>query len=318
MRYCMKTGDRNRSADVDHHGEHRDGRQGRPHGAMMRTLLRTIAPAGVSLLFVACGGSVEAEPPLVLSDPFNSVDAGGSSVSDASSHHESGTGRDASLLPKDSGGVSVGDDATAFVPDAAAPPPDATPDVACGPGELPYLSILPFSVDLNPFCPFQLHAYAHYANCAPLVEVTAQAAWVSQDPSVVTVNAAGVVTAAPGTAGMPTMGAVNVTATYQGLAGAATVEIEPPDIMMVIVGPVMATVQVGGTEAFHATGVFSDDSTCDVTAIASWSSGTSSVATIASGPLNTAGVATAVGPGTSVITAEVQQQQNTATLTVTQ
>jgi hypothetical protein len=74
------------------------------------------------------------------------------------------------------------------------------------------------------------------------------------------------------------------------------------------------TVSIAGntTQQFKATGTYSDSSTQDLTSSVSWSSSTTTVATITSG-----GLATGTGPGSTTITATSGAVSGTASLTVT-
>ena len=67
----------------------------------------------------------------------------------------------------------------------------------------------------------------------------------------------------------------------------------------IAVTPASVTVAMGNTQQFTATGTYSDSSTQNLTSQVTWASATTSVATI-----NAAGVAQAVAPGTSNITAK--------------
>lgn len=75
--------------------------------------------------------------------------------------------------------------------------------------------------------------------------------------------------------------------------------------------PTTATMQVGTTEEFVATGVYSDSSTQNLTASATWASSDEAVATVE------LGLATAVDAGTASITATFEGITGTATVTVT-
>jgi plastocyanin len=79
----------------------------------------------------------------------------------------------------------------------------------------------------------------------------------------------------------------------------------------IAVTPANPTVGVGSTQAFTATGTFSDNSTQNITSQVTWASATTSVATITS-----TGVATGVAPGTSVITASLNGVTGMTHLTV--
>lgn len=67
------------------------------------------------------------------------------------------------------------------------------------------------------------------------------------------------------------------------------------------------------TADLTATAHYSDDSTTDVTTDADWSSSDEGVATVSA-----AGVVTAVGAGTTTVTASYQGQSGTSAITVTE
>jgi uncharacterized protein YjdB len=79
----------------------------------------------------------------------------------------------------------------------------------------------------------------------------------------------------------------------------------------IVVTPATASMAVGASQQFMATGSYSDGSTADVTASVTWTSSSLSVATITS-----AGMATAVAPGASTMTATLSGISGAATLTV--
>jgi hypothetical protein len=77
------------------------------------------------------------------------------------------------------------------------------------------------------------------------------------------------------------------------------------------VSPATATLPAGATQAFVATATYSDGATLDVTSTATWSSSSTSVATV-----NASGVASALAPGSSTITAAVGSVTGSSLLTV--
>ena len=79
----------------------------------------------------------------------------------------------------------------------------------------------------------------------------------------------------------------------------------------IAVTPATPSIAQGQTQAFVATGTYSDGTTADLTASATWSSATTSVATMAGN------VAKAIGVGSSSITATVGSVSGSATLAVT-
>jgi len=93
---------------------------------------------------------------------------------------------------------------------------------------------------------------------------------------------------------------------------------QPPAVSLVSLAVTTAAPSLapGATFQFIATGTFSDHSTEDLTAQVTWSSSSTAVATISSSA-GTQGLVTAVGPGTSTITAKSNSITGTTTLTVT-
>ena len=83
-------------------------------------------------------------------------------------------------------------------------------------------------------------------------------------------------------------------------------------LQSIAVTPANPSVAKGLTQQFTATGTFSDSTTQNLTSQVTWASATTSVATI-----NAAGLATAVAPGTSTISAALGGVTGSTVLTVT-
>jgi len=88
----------------------------------------------------------------------------------------------------------------------------------------------------------------------------------------------------------------------------------PPGVSLVFVSvtPSNPSIADGATQQFAALGVLSDGTSQDITAAATWTSSSTTVATI-----NASGLATGQNPGTTTITATLSGKSGTATLTVT-
>jgi photosystem II stability/assembly factor-like uncharacterized protein len=85
-----------------------------------------------------------------------------------------------------------------------------------------------------------------------------------------------------------------------------------PTLQTITVAPSNPSIPQGTTQQFTATGTYSDGSTKDITSSANWKSSNSSVATI-----NGSGLATAVGQGTTTVSATSDSVSGSTTLTVT-
>jgi len=140
-------------------------------------------------------------------------------------------------------------------------------------------------------------------------DVTTQSTWTSSNTGVATVGAG--TGLATGVAGG---GPVTITATDGTVKGTAQLTVTSgPTLKSIAVTPSMANISVGGTQAFTATGTFSDNSTKDVTTQSTWSSSNMEVATVGAGT----GIAKGVGVGGPItITATDAGISGTAQLTV--
>jgi hypothetical protein len=150
------------------------------------------------------------------------------------------------------------------------------------------------------------------------VTVTSEAAWTTSDASLASITSGGW---RRGLATGLAAGTVKVVATWGAVSGAASLTVAAVAIASLVVTPTPALLQVGQTQAFAATLVWTDGSTTVVTNSADWTSSDASVATVRSsggggGPGARAGVATAVGPGVSTISASYEGLSGGATLTV--
>ncbi len=98
-----------------------------------------------------------------------------------------------------------------------------------------------------------------------------------------------------------------------GCGGAASSGPGTPQKVLVSIAasPATADISVGASEQFHATATYSDSSTADVTAAATWTDANGKVATI-----TPAGMATALAAGSTTITATMDSISGSASLTV--
>ena len=135
--------------------------------------------------------------------------------------------------------------------------------------------------------------------------LTGSVTWTSQTTSVATITAGGLVTAAG-------IGTSNIKAASGAINGSATLTVTAATLVSIAVTAPSLSIAKGTSEQFTATGTFSDGSMQNLTSSVTWSSQTTSVATVTSG-----GMVTAVGSGTSNIQAASGAMNGSATLTVT-
>jgi hypothetical protein len=107
-------------------------------------------------------------------------------------------------------------------------------------------------------------------------------------------------------------GSTDITAPLDSISDTATLTVTLA-LKSIAVTPGTATIPKGLTQQYTATGTYSDASTADITSSVTWASSDTAVATI-----DSAGLATGVGDGSTNITAALDSVvSNTATLTVT-
>ena len=123
----------------------------------------------------------------------------------------------------------------------------------------------------------QFKTTGHYSD-STTTDLSSSATWSTSDPSVATVSASGVATA------VASSGNCMITATSQGMTASITLTIKNLPIQSITVSPASVTTNKGFTQQFKAAGLFSDGTDTiqsqDITALVSWSSTTTSVATI--------------------------------------
>ena len=151
----------------------------------------------------------------------------------------------------------------------------------------------------------QFAATATYSD-GTTANVTTTATWTSATTTVATISASGLATAVAS-------GSSTITASQSGVSGTAmlTVSASTATLTSIAVTPNSASIAVGATQQFTATGTYSDGSTKNLSSTATWTSGTPTVATISA-----SGLATAVASGSTTITASLNGVNGKATLTV--
>jgi uncharacterized protein YjdB len=130
--------------------------------------------------------------------------------------------------------------------------------------------------------------------------------WSSSNPSIASVNSKGEITAlSQGTTTVTVMSSA-----IPAIQDSATLNVSSATLNSIAVTPTTVFIVPGNSFAYTAIGTFSDGSTQDLTASASWSTKTKNVATLASN------VATGQGLGQGIITAKFNSISGTGTLIV--
>ena len=137
----------------------------------------------------------------------------------------------------------------------------------------------------------QLIATGHFSDLSSADITSLITSWSSGTPANVSVSSGGLVTAS----GAATSTGL-IQAVYGGKTGSATVTVAAPDLMSIAISPVGPSIAKGRTQQFTANGTYSDGSTGDITTSVTWSSDTTTIATIgAHTGLASSAAATAIG-----------------------
>jgi uncharacterized protein YjdB len=167
----------------------------------------------------------------------------------------------------------------------------------------------------------QLKATGLYGDAADTntqfsVDVTTAVTWTTSSSANATVSNA---SATAGTVTGVGAGTATITATLSGKVATATVTVTSATLTGISVSPSTASVRVGKTYPFTASGTFSNGTTSDITSEVTWTSSSTSIASI-SNASSTKGVATGVSASSTAvtITAAMSSLSATASLTVTE
>ena len=144
-------------------------------------------------------------------------------------------------------------------------------------------------------------------------DLTTEVTWASSDDEVATVSNAD---DSKGLATAVGLGTATVSATSGGVTGVTTLTVTDATLVSIDVTPADPSIADGTTQQFTATGVYTDGSTQDLTTEVTWSSSNEAVATV-SNAADSKGLATAVGAGSTTVSAISGGVTGDTTLTVT-
>jgi len=168
------------------------------------------------------------------------------------------------------------------------------------------IAIAPSSASIAVGATQQFTATATYSDGSN-ANVSSTAVWTVAAPAVATVNPSGLVTGAAA-------GSTMVTASLSGITGSTSLTVTAAALTLtsIAVGPSSASIAVGVTQQFTATATYSNGSTANVSATATWAVATPAVATI-----NSSGLATGLAAGSTAVTASLSGITGSASLGVT-
>ena len=144
-------------------------------------------------------------------------------------------------------------------------------------------------------------------------DLTVHASWTSSNIAIAQVANA------PNRQGLATgvaQGAATITATFGGVQGSASVTVTAATLSSITVTPPAPSLADGTALQLTATGNLSDGTTQDLTNQVSWTSASSSIASVSNAP-PTQGLITGTSQGSSAITATLNGIQGSTTVTVT-
>lgn len=144
-------------------------------------------------------------------------------------------------------------------------------------------------------------------------DLTTSVTWSSSDAAIMAISSA------PGFEGLGTarhVGSARISASLGTVSGSADATVTNAALVSISVTPTNPSVANGLTRQFTATGLYTDQSTQDLTSVVTWGSSDPAVATI-SNAAHSRGLATAGSVGTATISAALGTVSGTTTLTVT-
>ncbi len=180
-------------------------------------------------------------------------------------------------------------------------------DVTVDPARLVEVVLSPAAASLPRLSTQQYTATGVYTDQSR-VDFTAQVAWASSDPAIVSIDASGLATA-------NALGPCTIRAAFQGKNPFTSVTVVPAALTRIEVSPSSANVAKGRTQAFVATGFYADGTQQDLTAQVTWSSTNVNVALV-SNAAPTSGVARTFGTGNTTIGASFGGKSASAALAV--
>ena len=168
------------------------------------------------------------------------------------------------------------------------------------------IQVSPASMSIGMGAQQQFQAIAHLSD-GTSQNVTSSAVWSSSDSNIASVSAAGVATASAS-------GTVTITAQSNSKTSnaALTVTAAASNLMSITISAAASSIPVNTTQQFTATGSYSDGSSADITALATWSSSQTNIATV-----NAGGLVNAMAAGSTSISATLAGISQSTSLTVT-
>lgn len=170
-----------------------------------------------------------------------------------------------------------------------------TATVTVTPATVTSIQISPVQPTVAVGTPILFNATAIYSdntsqNVSPLTT------WISSAPAVASIGTGGPLR---GVAQALSPGTTTISATFGGVTGSTLLTVTPAELRTIQVTPFAPTIPVGFTTRLQATGIYSDNTTQDLTQLATWTSSAPSIASVSSSGLR--GVLTPLSAGSATI-----------------
>jgi hypothetical protein len=144
-------------------------------------------------------------------------------------------------------------------------------------------------------------------------DLTNSVTWSSADTSIATISNE---TGSEGLAASQAIGLTTIVATSGGVSGSTTLTVTAAALFSITVSPPNPSIAQGIHQQFTAIGIFTDNTTQDITTSVDWSSSDTSIATM-SNTADSKGLATSVAAGSTSIIATAGSVSGSTSLTVT-
>ena len=188
----------------------------------------------------------------------------------------------------------------------------ATTPLSITPAILQRIEVNPNSVNLALGNATQLYATGIYSDNSNH-DLTKQVNWASGNEAISTISNS---SDKAGWLNSFSAGSTIATASLDGVSGTASISISDAVLVAIEVSPINSSIPAGLNRPFHATGIFSDNSTQDLTSLATWTSSEINIALI-NNTASERGVAYGLDTGNSTITAHYGNQSGSANLNIT-
>ena len=168
------------------------------------------------------------------------------------------------------------------------------------------LAVSPASMSIGMGSTQQFVATAHLSD-GTTKDMSSSVTWSSSDATVASIGASGLASGAAA-------GTVTISAQSGTVHGSATLSVTAAavNLQSITISPAASSMPINTSQQFTATGAYSDGSNSDLTNLVTWSSSTTSVATI-----NPTGLASSLTSGTTNISASLGSVSQSTSLTVT-